>query len=68
METRYALMKSHIIQVGAPILFHLIFLEHQVVLTTRGISKLKKHFPKFLPIKLEEGIKEIYQKRILENG
>ena len=31
------------------------------------ISKLKKYFPKFLPIKLEEGIKEIYQKRILEN-
>jgi nucleoside-diphosphate-sugar epimerase len=31
------------------------------------ISKLKKYFPKFLPIKLEEGIKEIYQKRISEN-
>jgi len=31
------------------------------------ISKLNKYFPKFLPIKLEEGIKEIYQKRILEN-
>ena len=31
------------------------------------ISKLKKYFPKFLPIKLEEGIKEIYQNRILEN-
>ena len=31
------------------------------------ISKLNKYFPKFLPIKLEEGIKEIYQKRISEN-
>ena len=31
------------------------------------ISKLKKYFPKFLPIKLEEGIKEIYQKRISED-
>ena len=31
------------------------------------ISKLNTYFPKFLPIKLEEGIKEIYQKRILEN-
>ena len=31
------------------------------------ISKLNKYFPKFLPIKLEKGIKEIYQKRILEN-
>ena len=31
------------------------------------ISKLNKYFPKFLPIKLEKGIKEIYQKRISEN-
>ena len=31
------------------------------------ISKLNTYFPKFLPIKLEEGIKEIYQKRILED-
>jgi len=31
------------------------------------ISKLNTYFPKFLPIKLEEGIKEIYQKRISEN-
>ena len=31
------------------------------------ISKLNTYFPKFLPIKLEEGIKEIYQKRISED-
>ena len=31
------------------------------------ISKLNTCFPKFLPIKLEEGIKEIYQKRISED-
>jgi hypothetical protein len=42
MGTRYALTNNRTIQVGALILFHLISLEHQVVLITRGISNLKK--------------------------
>ena len=28
------------------------------------ISKLKKYFPDFKPIKLEDGIKQIFNKRI----